>query len=156
MTAEDEEDGAEEPWRSGPLQKTIRLGAAAGDYVVRLYWRAHEDGSVLWVDFDAIQIVGIERGGDGDREIYSRRGSDASPDPVYSLDEAELAVHGFVKFDGCTQFRLGSSRDGGLVHVDSLGEIERLFEAIRAARYQAAQAMPGTIVHETYGSHDER
>ncbi len=133
-------------YRSGPLQRIVPLGDDIGDFIVRLYWKPIEDGCVLWVYFETFEIIGfdVDENGKRGRQFYNLKGSHRTPDPVYTLDEAEVQSDGFVKSDGCTQF------DVGRVHVDHHKQLSKVFASIWAARRLAAEAMPGSDIHIEY------
>ena len=67
-------------------------------------WCAHDrkpGEGISCVEFVLYPIAGIE---DGDRLLYQRNGADRSTDFVYGLDEAEWAVTGSLRFDGCINY----------------------------------------------------
>lgn len=127
-------------WVSGPRRVTKQIGAEdglLGAFTLVLYWDPTEDDTVLWVDFELFEITWRDDdGGFG----YSRRDARSLPDHVTALDEAECAAHGFVKWDGCTQFDIGA------VHVDSRAGLLQLLNAIETAREECALEMPGSQV----------
>jgi hypothetical protein len=153
VTAAVEED--KKPWRSGPLRRTVALDDYAADsYVVRLYWG--EDLKILWVDFEIYLVVARELAPNhwGTRK-GTREGAPAYHDDklhfVTDIDAARPDVTGFVKWDGCTQFRLAPG--SGLAHVDSRSQLRAFTDAIDKARELAAQAMtPDADVRHDYDS----
>lgn len=61
-----------------------------GAFELRLKWTPGEDERTHWVDFELFQVLGVEGDvGKFHRRCYQRRGATSSPDPVYTLDEAE-------------------------------------------------------------------
>jgi hypothetical protein len=143
------------PWRSGPLRRTVALADYAADsYVVRLYWG--DDPKVLWVDFE-IYLVAARQLAPGHLSVRSGvvEGLPAYHDDklhfVTDIDAARPDVTGFVKWDGCTQFRLAPG--SGLAHVDSRAGLHAFCDAIDKARELAAQVMtPDADVRHDYGS----
>jgi hypothetical protein len=85
-----------------------------------------------WVDFEIFEAVGRENDG---TLLF---GEHFFPE----LEIANPTVHGFVKWDGCTQFWFGDpadSHDGA--HVDSKADLDKLFAAIHLARAEAAKIL---------------
>lgn len=137
------ETGYVKQWVSGPRQVTKQIGDEAnvlGSFTLVLYWKPNDDGRVLWVDFELFEVTWKS----GDKFGYERRDSDRGPDGVDTLDEAEWAAKGFVKWDGCTQFDVNS------VHVDDRSGLLQLLNAIETAREECALAMPESDVIEEY------
>lgn len=99
------------------LSKAHLSAAAVPGYTIKLFGDAN-DGRLTWVDFQVIEL----------RE------------PTDHLVVAE----GFLKWDGCTQFRSDH------VHVDDVVELEQFLAAIREARRLAAEA-----IGEEYDLSDE-
>lgn len=131
------------------IQKTHRRTIVLGDFHkpgsdethVRLFSEPNEDGETYWVDFQIFEIVGCDHEpyqAPG-RKFFNRKGATSSPDPVYTYEEAQPIVDGFVKWDGCTQFEFP---DG--VHVDCKRHLEALFSAVGEARKAAAELMGPT------------
>lgn len=114
-----------------------------GEYHVRLFADANEEGRTHWVDFQIFEVIGYDSDGEK-RKFFNRKDAQSLPDPVYSYDEAEVVAEGFVKWDGCTQFDVGS------VHVDSKEQLRALFVAIEKARELAADEMPGMMINDEY------
>lgn len=62
---------------------------------------------------------------------FQRKGSDIEPDFVQLVEEAEVFLSGFVKWDGCSNWDFGE----GSIHfcdVDSAAEIGELFRKLYA------------------------
>lgn len=128
-------------YRSGPLQRTIRIGKIEDNgctlqtFVARLYWKPH-DGKVLWIDFDLYQPTEqTMQDGRCTEERFLRPGAIQSDETTANLDDAEAIAAGFVKWDGCTQFDVAD------IHVDHRAELERIFNAILETRKLCAKEM---------------
>lgn len=106
-------------YRSGQTvpQKTFRIGDvgengdAIGNIIVRLFFEPSD--RVLWVNFEAFEVNSQEfNNGKFGVEKFERLDSTGSMDDTEDLEEAEPLLHGFVKWDGCTQF------DWSSIHID--------------------------------------
>lgn len=129
--------------------KTIRKEFRVDDFAIRLRWENQaaweaandqdkaQTRPTYWIDFEIFAIVGRKS---DDSVLYYRKGADFElsdrngVDPLTeSLDESEPSVHGFVKWDGCTQMWF----DDQPVHFDERISMEQLFAAIAECRKQA-------------------
>lgn len=151
-----ENDRERERWNVSRLISETRIGdvdadAASTEFVIQLFGGGE---TIMWIDFRIAEVIGtvvedgtgamrmghamairtLPRAANG-RKFFNRRGSSFSPDPVYTMDDAELIAVGFVKWDGCTQFHMSH------VHVDGRAELDAMFAAICKARELAAGAM---------------
>lgn len=111
------------------------LGEEHAGYLVRFAWATrgeeHEDDresdlsdDVLWVNFAIYEYVS-----NGRERIYEVPEAVSWADNTTDPDEAQPLVHGFVKWDGCTQFWCDD-----LIHVDDREDLERWMAAIAHAR----------------------
>lgn len=132
-------------YRSGPLQRTERLGAGIGSFVVRLYWKVDNSGStvgwpVYWVDFELFKYAGMDS--DTGAEVFERpwSGDGGHPGMTSDLDQAEPAAYGHLKWDGCMDLQVVES------HFCDLDSLRGLFTAIEQTRRLCAESMPGTDV----------
>lgn len=114
---------------------------ARGGYLIRLYADEWDGGSIGWVDFQVFGLVGEQSDG---TFLYPRKDAISSMDLVEDLAQAETEADGFVKWDGCTQFAVGH------VHIDHVDQLDRLFESIKLARFEAAQLMADKDIMEDY------
>lgn len=130
-----------ERYRSGPLQRTEKIGSGLGSFTVRLYWTP-QDGSVMWVDFELFACTATSM--DGKDEYFQRRDAINGWDTVSDLDHAECAAHGYVKWDGCMEFDIEHT------HVCSGSQLHELFSAVEQTRRLCAASMPGQPVAEEY------
>lgn len=67
-------------------------------YVVRFEWK--DESNVYWVDFELYDNLEYGEG----PIVFQRRGAPARPDPVSSIEEAQVLVSGNVKWDGCSNW----------------------------------------------------
>ena len=117
-----------------PVRATFVHGGDAqglGRLVIRLRWN---DGEVrkepAIVDFEVLEVVALVH--PHMTPHYRREGTDRPMDTTEELDLAQPVVHGFVKFDGCTQAWWDEP-----MHVDHEDSLNALFEAVRIARREA-------------------
>jgi len=47
---------------------------------------------------------------------FHRRGATSSPDMVESINDAEIFLHGYVKWDGCSNWYFDEQKDGMMLH----------------------------------------
>lgn len=97
-------------------------------YTIRLRWDDPKPGDhrpAYWINFELFSLLGPD-----EPRIYNKRGSTYSPNPVESIDEAEIEVDGFVKWDGCTEYGF----PGGRPHFCSWRGIQAQHTAIELAR----------------------
>lgn len=66
----------------------------------------------ITVNFRAYQITGTYENG---QRLWSRKDSQSWPDDVENLDDAELYLHGFVIWDGCSNWNI-DAQDGIMLH----------------------------------------
>jgi hypothetical protein len=119
-----------------PVMQVIQLGEGLGAFMLRLRWEAGDYG-ITWVDFELIEVTAFSQGPDGEYDVpeYQRHGATYSPDTTPDIEQANLAVSGFLKWDGCMQFNVA------YVHVDEAYQLAKLLDAIKMARVHAARAM---------------
>lgn len=102
-----------------------------------------EFGNVLRCDFDLVHQV-VRDG----VVMYTKDSRFFEPGPGPHSGEtddpgrAELAVAGFAKWDGCTQFEVSP------VHIDDKVDLDELLSAIAEARRQCAKRMGRDIADE--------
>ena len=72
-----------------------------GDFGFRLCWEASD----YWMNVHVFEITA--RDGKDDRPMFPKMGAQSRPDDVYSHEEAEPYLTGFVKWDGCSEFDIG-------------------------------------------------
>jgi len=120
-------EAAEKVWEplSQNAQRRTDMLTLGGDtsptYAVR--W-AFEASPTYSVDFAIYQTIS-----NGKEPIYQIPDATGWGDSTTDIDHGRPLCHGFVKWDGCTQFWFDDS-----VHVDSHGDLTDLFAAIEHAR----------------------
>jgi hypothetical protein len=106
-------------------------------YSVRLTYetRADMDGEVTWVDFELLErVTGTDS--NGGPPLWWAPGD--TMDELVPYEQASARIKGFVKWDGCTQFRL---LDDLGVHVDSTDDLECWLDAVRRCRVECAEVI---------------
>ncbi len=112
------------------------------EHHIRLWGNPSGEGEQYWIDFEVFAVEGYETENPSAR-IFQKIGETSNFPGTTDLDEAEPVAHGFVKWDGCTQFDMD-------VHIDSKEQLEALFNAVLKARALAADAMPGKMINDEY------
>ena len=106
-----------------------------GDYLLRMFW---DDGlievEVTSVDFEIYEIVMLA---DNSGFEYHVKGADSSSEFTPNIEEAQIMINGFIKWDGCMQFYL---RDEPL-HVDEDIQLDQLLATLKSAREEAKEIM---------------
>lgn len=110
------------------------VGAMPTKSIVRLWSDENSNGELMWVDFAIVEVV-------SDATATTRGLYMSDPNPVENIDEADAVCSGFVKWDGCTQFKVDA-------HADHRNDLEHLFTAIGEARRFAAELMGGELLGE--------
>lgn len=103
-------------------------------YTVVWSWEPNSEGECIWLDFEIYKLLGSAEANDGER-AYNRKGSDYSPNPVYDLDEAQIEIKGFMKWDGCCQFTL----EDPPAHLDSRHSLKAWLDVIDGVTAEAAR-----------------
>jgi hypothetical protein len=82
-----------------------------------------------YVEFTVYEIAGWtdgERKGIYDVPLWQKAGSHMSPDPVDSLRDAEVYLHGSVKWDGCSNWWFDEQERGCVLHGCSKDDLLRI------------------------------
>jgi hypothetical protein len=69
-------------------------------------FRVHWKYSSHWADVEVYEYIG-EEVSNPPRKFFNRKNWVSSPDPVYSIDEAEPYLTGYIKWDGCSELNIG-------------------------------------------------
>lgn len=81
-----------------------------------------------WVNFTVYDIEGGAEGatpGIYDVPLWHRKGAPTHPDTVDRLEDAEVYLHGRVKWDGCSDWHF-DDQDRGMIHGCSREDVQRL------------------------------
>lgn len=81
--------------------------------------------------FEVYQIQGVCEDG---QVLWIKKGAVSLPDPVESIDDAEIFLHGSIKWDGCSNWHF-DEQDRIMIHgcsVDDMTNVGVLFERMCA------------------------
>lgn len=65
------------------------------------------------VDFKVYEVEGLES---PNKPLFHKKDADTYPDPVESIDDAEVYLHGAVKWDGCSNWHF-DEQDRVMLHA---------------------------------------
>jgi hypothetical protein len=102
------------------------------------YERDDRDGNAYLMNWRAYAVVGETETG---RKFFNRAGYTSSPDPVDTIEEAQIFAEGSVKWDGCCNFEFTDVPLHTCSRADA-GDLGRLLEAIYDL---AAEEMPEAV-----------
>lgn len=94
-------------WYEDEEEKTLTEDVL-GEFGFRVVWRYRPH----WADVRVYDIT--SRTVDGE-PLFDRDGRTSLPDPVDSIEEAEVYLDGFVKWDGCSELDQGNPHWCGAV-----------------------------------------
>ena len=95
------------------------------------------DDKVYVVRFEIYTIVGT----DCDRKVYwQKRGVPTRPKPVENIDDAELYLHGDVKWDGCSNWYF-YEQDRVMLHFCGLKDIQSVGQVMERCWHWAGELM---------------
>jgi hypothetical protein len=83
---------------------------ALGDFGFRIRYLYQDH----WCDVEAWEIVAI--GASDADPLFQRKQSCVRPDPVETTQEAERYLMGFIKWDGCSEFKFAPDKDMEFSH----------------------------------------
>lgn len=89
------------------------------------------------VRFEIYTIVSTDING---TVFWQRRGACSSLNPVNRLDEAELYLHGHVKWDGCSNWYF-DEQDRVMLHCCGLNDIENIGKVMKRCWKWAGEFM---------------
>lgn len=113
------------------IEKTELVEDMLDDFGFRVRWRYSE----YWADVEVFEYIGQEYpDGKPGAKFFNRKDWKSSPDPVYSIDEAEPYLTGFIKWDGCSEL------DIGCPHWCGPRDYRKHFEILEAL-YRRAQSL---------------
>lgn len=64
-----------------------------------------------------------------DTPLYHKKGSDSFPDPVETIEEADIYMHGDIKWDGCSNWHI-DEQDRGMLHGCARNDFKRIGDII--------------------------
>lgn len=111
-----------------------------GDFGVTVIYTL-DDTYKSHVDFTVARITGIdcvENGVDYPR-CYERAGAGSSEDTVFDPHDAEVFMHGGVKWDGCVNFEIGN--DSCMLHACGRHDLELISQALVAIYERCGELM---------------
>lgn len=94
---------------SQPMRNFHDIGKTAVVAEVGSHWVEFK----VYTSFEALEPTPTQ---------YQRAGATSSPDPVDSIDDAEVYMHGSVKWDGCSNWYI-DEQDRVMLHGCSRGDL---------------------------------
>jgi hypothetical protein len=70
-------------------------------------WLVRYEHSDTWLDFKAYECVGEESHPRVGRKLFYKKDWRTSSDHAETMEEAEVTIDGFVKWDGCSEMSAG-------------------------------------------------
>lgn len=86
----------------------------------------------LSVDIEVYAVMGVQEDG---KCLLMADSEQGSPEPADTFDEADVYMHGFVKWDGCSHFMFNDNAKNCMLHVcgpDAARDLAGLFPAVMA------------------------
>lgn len=96
-----------------------------------------------YVEFAVYDIEGYLND-DQAKPCWPRMGAKSSPDSVEDLGEADIYLHGSVKWDGCSNWYF-NEQDRVMLHGCSREDIQRFGDVMGRCWDWAAEYMPGIL-----------
>ncbi len=90
---------------------------------VGMGWCVRYEYSPTWLDFEAFEVVGEEMSPRAGAKLFHKKGSANGGDTVYTVEESEPDITGFVKWDGCSEMKIGTPHFCGASDVERLGTV---------------------------------
>lgn len=123
---------------SDVIQETIVQHFAELQFTVVAKVHSHR---VEYAIYDIEGWAEGEAAGTYDRPMWHKAGSASSPDPVETLDESEVFLHGWVKWDGCSDWYF-DNQEQGYMHGCCRADIQRFGDIVGACWDWAAEICP--------------
>jgi hypothetical protein len=120
-------------WREEVYVKDI---GQFGFYVVVSCDEPKEGDTPHWIDFAVYEVFAVEEQPVKGRLLFTNSYTQSGNHPTTELPDAEKFFTGFVKWDGCSEWDLGSH------HFCSVKEAEDIGRLLRRLYEFAAQWMP--------------
>ncbi|WP_175952856.1 hypothetical protein [Burkholderia sp. BCC0405] len=98
------------------------------------------------VDFKIYHVMSWEwwdDNGHHERPLWVRAGSTGGGDDVQNLEEAEIYLHGEVKWDGCSNWHF-DEQDRVMLHGCSRSDIQRFGDVMAACWDWAMELLPNS------------
>lgn len=95
------------------------------------------------VKFTVYDIEGLEDG-DEKKPLFHKEGSPSHPDPVRTIEEADIYLHGEVKWDGCSNWHF-DQQDRVMLHGCSREDVQRYGDIMGACWDWASELLPNWI-----------
>lgn len=70
-------------------------------------WLVRYEHTDTWLDFKAYECIGEETHPNAGRKLFYKKDWRTSSDHAESIEDAEVTVEGFVKWDGCSEMSAG-------------------------------------------------
>lgn len=110
-----------------------------------LYFTVVAEAHEYRVEFKIYEILGWEDGDSQEktygRPLYRRAGAHSSGDTVETLEESEVYLSGFVKWDGCSNWRF-DEQDRCMLHGCSKADVQRFGDVMAACWDWTAELCP--------------
>lgn len=78
----------------------------------------------------------------GRKVMWERRGGSSSNDMTDNLDDAELTLGGFIRWDGCSNWNWGDDDDPAMIHYCSKAQAEAVGQVFARLYVIAGDYMP--------------
>lgn len=79
------------------------------EFLILFESKENEDGGYIWINYSVYEIPCVEIIGETEKDQFNRIGYTGSGEYVDTLDQAEVFIEGWLKWDGCTEFEIKDS-----------------------------------------------
>jgi len=87
-----------------PAEKRIEKNFN-NEFLIVFSSRINDMGGYHWLNFTAYEIVAVS-----DQSMYNKKGYTGSGEWVEKIEEAEVFIQGYLKWDGCTEWEFVDAR----------------------------------------------
>lgn len=87
-----------------------------------------QDAEGRHIDFVVYEIAGTDA--ETNELCWNRKGATSLPDPVDTLCDAQPFLHGFVKWDGCSNWSFDQQDEGMMLHGCCRNDLTRIGEVM--------------------------
>lgn len=91
-------------------------------------WCVRYETTETWLDFKAWEVVGVEVSPNPGRKSFHAKG--LGSEQVYTVEEAEPDLTGYVKWDGCSEMTIGQPHFCGAADVAQFCEVMKAVHAL--------------------------